>query len=99
MSEDMLTAEVSYTLLDTGDRKPVHKALSGAAQYFLSEIARKVQVRALPRIRFVYDAEHQEADDVVGLIEKLARDTRASGEPPSLPSPHPAQAEPKKDTP
>lgn len=88
MSEDMNTAEVSYTLLHPEERKGIQKALIGAAAYFLSEIAQKVQIRTLPQIRFVYDSEHQEADDVVGLIDRLSRNAgRAPEPPPPKPAP------------
>lgn len=72
IDDDFKHAKVYFTTLNDGDKKGILKGLNSAAPFLLSLLKDKIKIRALPHIHFYHDDETVIAQDVVGIIQKLA---------------------------
>ncbi len=73
VSDDLAIAEVFFTVLNASARNRITKALFSAAPFFVSLIGDKLKIRMVPRIKFTYDSNQGEADQMLTLIEKLSK--------------------------
>lgn len=76
VSRDLAHAKVYFTVF--GDRKSKGAAEAGlkrAAGFLRTELSRRMKIRGVPALRFVYDDTQQKGARVDALIEKaLARE-------------------------
>ena len=71
-SPDLRLAKVYYHLgPGTGSRKQVQKAMERARGFFRSHIARTLNLRYTPELRFFYDDLYDEARRVEELLTQL----------------------------
>jgi ribosome-binding factor A len=60
VSRDLSVARVYYSVLDAEDRQATQEALASASGFLRKQLARRMQIRSVPQLRFHYDdsAEH-----------------------------------------
>ena len=70
-SRDLSFAKVYYTLLETGDRESVQKALDSVAGMLRSLMGREMHLRTIPELHFVYDDSEIKARAMDELLDRL----------------------------
>lgn len=71
VSPDMANATVSVSLLKEDQIKEVLKALSNASGFFRQALARSLNLRVTPRLRFTYDKSILQANHLLNLIDAV----------------------------
>lgn len=79
MSADLQIARVYYTLLDGSDRRAAARGLRRAYPYLRREIGRRLQLRQVPEIRFLYDDSAERQDRMARIFDEIARQRDAFG--------------------
>jgi ribosome-binding factor A len=78
MSRDLASAKVFFTCLDPkADVKALEKALNGVAGFLRHALRDRVDLRGIPKLRFVHDASTERG---ARINELLARTRGASGD-------------------
>lgn len=73
-NDELDRATVFFTCNAEGNKNKVVKALYKAGPFFLSRLKEKIKIRYLPKLRFIYDQDLNEAEDVVSLIDRLKKE-------------------------
>ncbi|MDD4160608.1 MAG: 30S ribosome-binding factor RbfA [Synergistaceae bacterium] len=71
-SKDLSYAKVFYTLIDTGRKEEVQKALDSAAGQIRSVLGKEMHLRTIPELHFVYDDSEIKARAMEELLDKVA---------------------------
>ena len=69
-SNDLSTAKVYYTLFDATQRDAAQQALEKAAGRIRHALIERVDMRMIPKLRFVYDESVQYGADLSALINE-----------------------------
>ncbi|EPJ50783.1 MAG: ribosome-binding factor A [Osedax symbiont Rs2] len=83
VARDLGYAEVYFTVMPFGDQKEedavkaAAEVLKDAAGFLRTELARDMQLRTVPKLRFHYDASIDRGRRLHSLIEKTVRDSKA----------------------
>lgn len=72
-SRDLSHARVYFTLLGAGDRKGQLRLLKESAPFLRREIGRRMRLRIVPQLEFLYDSSIEEGAELASLIERAAR--------------------------
>lgn len=85
VSRDLAHAKVYVNFIapekEASDHQQAVKVLNGAAGFLRSRLARTVELRTTPALRFIYDATSEQGQKVSALIDyALQRDQRLRGE-------------------
>jgi len=76
LSADLGVAKVYYsTLQPDADTAPVDAAFASAASFMRTRVARALQLRRVPELRFCADESVKRAMDLTRLIEQQAADS------------------------
>jgi ribosome-binding factor A len=72
MSKDLRQAKVFFCLLGgSGDRQEALAGLKGASGFIRSRLAKKLNLRFVPSIDFLYDDSEDEARRIDALLDKV----------------------------
>ena len=71
LSSDLQWAKVFFRLYREEALKEARLALQGSAAYFRREVARRVSMRKVPQLHFVYDVSVDRASRVASLLSSL----------------------------
>jgi ribosome-binding factor A len=72
MSKDLRHAKVFFSLLGgTGDREPALAGLKSASGFIRSRLAKRLSLRFVPSIDFLYDDSEDEARRIDALLDKV----------------------------
>ena len=71
VSNDLSSAKVYFTTLDDHKRDKVLKDINNASGYFRSELAKRLDLRQIPEIRFVYDESIEYGQKIEKIIEEI----------------------------
>ena len=78
VSKDMSAAKVFVTSLDEStDHKKTIEALQHAAGFLQHELGRRVQLRIIPKLRFLYDESIIRGSELSALIDTAVKSDRA----------------------
>ena len=84
MSRDLQHARVYYTTLgDTATRRETARGLRRAAPFLRSQLGRRIRVRHVPELTFVYDESIEREQRIAEVLEELRAD--APSPPPDVP--------------
>lgn len=72
LSRDLSHAKVYFTLLGQDDRKEQARLLRDSAPFMRRELGRRMRLRILPQLEFLYDASIEEGAELADLIERAA---------------------------
>ncbi len=70
MTPDLATALVYFTVLDDKVRLDAEKALEQGSGFLRTLVAKKLQTRKMPRLKFIYDATLEYANHMNDLINE-----------------------------
>ena len=83
MSRDLQYARVYYTTLDdTATRRKTARGLRRAARFLRGQLGRRLRVRRVPELTFVYDESIERESRIAQVLEELRVDGPAS--PPDI---------------
>jgi ribosome-binding factor A len=95
LSGDLSIAKLFYSVLgDEADRNKVAHMLEHANGFIQRQVARVLDLRRVPSLRWIYDASAEEAADIARIIrEARARDREINPQVDNAPPPPPAPEE------
>ena len=73
MTADLQLARVYYTLPGDGDRRGAARGLRRAHAYLRHEIGRRLQLRQVPEMRFLYDDSAERQDRIARIFDEIER--------------------------
>lgn len=71
VTNDLSSAKVYFTTLDDDKRDKVIKDMNNASSYFRTELAKRLDLRVMPEIRFVYDESIEYGKHIEDIIDKI----------------------------
>ncbi len=71
VTNDLSMAKVYFTTLDDEKRDKVIKDMNNASSYFRTELAKRLDLRVMPEIKFVYDESIEYGKHIEDIIEKI----------------------------
>lgn len=74
VSRDLSVARIYYSLPEEGDAGEVAAGLEAAGGFLRSVVARELQIRKVPELRFRLDETLQRAQELEELIERAVAD-------------------------
>ena len=76
VSPDLRNASVFVSMLQDAEPDSVIAGLNAASGYLRSELARRLTLRSVPRLRFLHDATPEQADRVTRLLRDALDDRK-----------------------
>ena len=84
LAKDLSSGKIYYSVLgDAADRHKAEHMLASAAGFIQRQIARVLEVRRMPRLRWIYDASIEEGarlDKLIADARKRDREINPEGE-------------------
>lgn len=80
VSRDLANAKVYVTSIGQDDASVVVAILQRAAGFLRRELARRMRLRSVPELRFIYDVSLQRGNRLSALIEEAASSERKPSE-------------------
>lgn len=74
VTNDLSSAKVYFTTLDDDKREKVIRDMNNASSYFRTELAKRLDLRTMPEIRFVYDESIEYGQKIERIIENLNKE-------------------------
>ncbi len=74
VTNDLSFAKVYFTTLDDEKRDKVIKDMNNASSYFRTELAKRIDIRHMPEIRFIYDESIEYGSKIEKIIEEINKD-------------------------
>ncbi|MBE0582557.1 MAG: 30S ribosome-binding factor RbfA [Desulfofustis sp.] len=75
VTDDLRYAKIYYsTLPGAGNLEEIHQALERAAGFMRSHLARTINLRFTPELRFWYDEGAEKVEEVEKLLAEIARE-------------------------
>ena len=75
LSDDLRHAKIYYTMFQArGRQKEVEKSLTKASGFMRSHLAKTLNLRFTPELRFWYDEEFEEVEKIERLLDDIARE-------------------------
>ena len=75
VTNDLSFAKVYFTTLDDEKKRDkVIKDMNNASSYFRTELAKRIDIRHMPEIRFVYDESIEYGTKIEKIIEEINKD-------------------------
>lgn len=71
VSNDLSFAKVYFTTLDDEKREKVLKDMNNAAGYFRTELAKRLDLRIMPELKFVYDESIEYGQKIEKIIDEI----------------------------
>lgn len=71
VSKDLSYAKVYFTSLNDMNHKEVEKEVNEAAPFIRGKLARKIEIRNIPELHFIYDESIEYANKIEGIIKKI----------------------------
>lgn len=81
VSRDLTVAKVFFTVLNLGhDANKTLKGLQSAVGFLRRELARRMQLRVVPELRFQFDSSVENGAHLSALIDRAVSSDKASSE-------------------
>lgn len=68
VSRDLSVAKIYFSVFDADEREPTEQALSSAAGFLRKQLARRMNTRSVPQLRFYYDDSAERGAQMSALI-------------------------------
>lgn len=82
IDKELAYADVFFSALEGSSRaKEIIEALIHAQGFLRSELAKRVEIRHFPRLRFHWDTAFEQVDKIEGLFAKLQAEDQEKGKP------------------
>ena len=71
ITNDLSFAKVYVTVLNDNERESILKQLNKASNFIERELSRRIDIRKMPDITFVYDESLEYAANIENIIERI----------------------------
>lgn len=71
ITNDLSFAKVYVTILNDKEKEQILKLLNNASGFIERELAKRVEIRKIPNITFVYDESIEYANNIENIIERI----------------------------
>lgn len=71
VTNDLSFAKIYFTTLDDDKKDKVLKDINNASGYFRSELAKRLEIRHIPEIRFVYDESIEYGRKIEEVLKRV----------------------------
>ncbi len=74
VTKDLSYAKVYFTSISELNHKDLEKELNEAAPFLRGKLAKVLEVRNIPELKFIYDESIEYANKIEGIINKIHED-------------------------
>lgn len=74
VTNDLSMCKVYYTFYGDFDKQEVQAELSNASSFMRMELAKRIEIRNTPEIRFVYDESTEYGEHIDEIIEEIHKE-------------------------
>ena len=74
ITNDLSFAKVYITVLDETKKEEVLKVLNKASKFIERELCKRVEVRKMPELKFLYDDSIEYGNNIEQIIERINKD-------------------------
>ena len=74
ISSDLSYAKIYYTAFDERKKDQIKESLTKASKYLRTELCKRVDIRKMPELGFVYDESIEYGNKIESIIEKIKED-------------------------
>lgn len=71
ITNDLYYAKVYVTVLNDKERDNIIKLLNKASNFIERELSRRIEIRRMPNITFLYDESIEYANNIENIIERI----------------------------
>lgn len=71
VTNDLSMCKVYYTFLGDYDKQEVQENLCQASSFMRMELAKRIEIRNIPEIRFVYDESTEYGEHIEQILEEI----------------------------
>ncbi len=71
ITNDLSFAKVYVTVLNDNEKETTLKALNNASKFIEMELSKRVEIRKMPELRFVYDESIEYSNNIEKIIERI----------------------------
>ena len=71
ITNDLYYAKVYVTVLNDAERDNIIKLLNKASNFIERELSKRIQIRRMPNITFLYDESIEYANNIENIIERI----------------------------
>ena len=76
VTNDLSLAKVYYTFLGDYDKVTIAAELKNASSFLRTELAKRMDLRAAPELRFVYDESTEYGEHIDEIIEEIHNENK-----------------------
>lgn len=80
VTNDLSMAKVFYTFLGSYDKVLVQDELKKASSFLRCELAKRIDLRNTPELRFVYDESTEYGEHIDEILEEIHNESNERGE-------------------
>jgi len=80
VSSDLSHARIYYTLFDAEERRETQDALTRASGFLRRQLARQMNTRSVPQLRFYYDDSSERGARMSALIDEAVASNTTAGD-------------------
>ncbi len=73
ITNDLSFAKIYVTILDDNEKESMLKQLNKASNFIERELSKKIEIRKMPDITFVYDESIEYANHIENIIEEIEK--------------------------
>lgn len=73
VSDDLQHAKVYVSVMEGQDRKKILRALSNAAGFVRTELGKRLNLRYIPEVNFLFDDAYQKGQHVLSILDDLKK--------------------------
>ena len=78
VTNDLSFAKVYFTVLNRDKKEDTIKALNNASNYIELELSKRIDIRKMPDISFIYDESVEYGEYIDNLLEKIEKEEDAN---------------------
>ena len=71
ITNDLSFAKVYVTVLDDSKKEETIKVLNNASKFIEMELSKRVEIRKMPELKFVYDESIEYSNNIENIIERI----------------------------
>lgn len=71
ITNDLSFAKVYVTVLNDEKKEETLKALNNASKFIEMELSKRVEIRKMPELKFVYDESIEYSNNIESIIERI----------------------------
>ena len=74
VTNDLSMAKVFYTFMGDYDKVTIQEELKNASSFLRTELAKRINIRNTPELRFVYDESTEYGEHIEDIIEEIHKE-------------------------